>query len=73
MTEKDKVTEAKGAEQLALSCDGIIVGKNMEEGDVLYSYMTVDELKRWEGQLTMLDEEGKTLFEEIRRTLRKYF
>jgi len=71
--EKEKVEEASPGDQLAISCDGIWVGKNVNEGDVLYPYMTVDELKRWENQLSMLSGDEKALFEEIRGMLRKYF
>ena len=71
--DKDKVEEAGPGDQLALSCDGIHIGKNAEEGDILYTYMTPDEIKKWESQLHMLGSEEKQLFEEIKRPLRKYF
>ncbi|MBI5046625.1 translation initiation factor IF-2 [Candidatus Micrarchaeota archaeon] len=71
--EKEKVTEAEVGDQLAISCDGIHIGKNVEAGELLYSYMTVDELKKWETQLTMLSDGEKELFEEMKRMLRKYF
>jgi len=71
--EKDKVEEALPADQLAASCDGVIIGKNVNEGDVLYTYMTADELKRWDMQLHLLNDHEKELFAEIRGMLRKYF
>jgi len=71
--EKEKVEEATAGDQLAISCDGISIGKNVNEGDVLYTYMTVDELKMWEERHTMLNDTEKTVLEEIRRMLRKYF
>jgi translation initiation factor 5B len=71
--EKEKVDEASAGDQLALSCDGVSMGKNVNEGDVLNTYMTVDEIKKWEEQLTMLSPAEKELFEEIRRALSKYF
>ena len=71
--EKEKVTEVSSGDQLAISCDGIMIGKNVNEGDILYTYMTGDELKKWETQLSMFNEQEKILFEEMKRLLRKYF
>ena len=71
--EKEKVTEASAGDQLAISCDGIYIGKNVAEGELLYTYMIVDELKKWDGQLHMLDEKEKELFGEIRRALVRSF
>jgi translation initiation factor 5B len=71
--EKEKVEEGEAGDQLAISCDGICVGKNVSEGDVLYTYMTMDEMKIWDGQLSMLGNDEKQVFEEIRKMLRKYF
>ncbi len=71
--EKEKVEEAGLGDQLAISCDGIVIGKNTNEGDVLYTYMTVDEIKKWETQAAMLNDSEKQVFEEIRRILKKYF
>jgi translation initiation factor 5B len=71
--EKEKVVEASVGDQLAISCDGISIGKNVNEGDVLYTYMILDELKKWDGQLHMLGAEEKELFGEIRRALVRSF
>ncbi|MDD5339741.1 MAG: translation initiation factor IF-2 [Candidatus ainarchaeum sp.] len=71
--EKEKVTEASAGDQLAISCDGISIGKNVAEGELLYTYMIVDELKKWDGQLHMLSEDEKALFAEIRRALVRSF
>ena len=71
--EKEKVEEAASGDQLAISCDGMFVGKDVSEGEVLYSYMTEDEMKRWDTQLSMLNDEEKAVFSEIRQILKKYF
>ena len=71
--DKDKVEEAGAGDQLAISCDGIMIGKNAGEGDVLFTYMTADEIKKWETQLHMLSDGERQLFEEIKKPLRKYF
>jgi translation initiation factor 5B len=71
--EKEKVEEAGAGDQLAISCDGIMIGKNVSETDVLYSYMTADEIVKWDSQTSMLNAEELAVFEEIRKLLRKYF
>ena len=71
--EKEKVDEAKLRDQIAISCDGIHIGKNANEKDILYTYMIVDELKKWEEQMELLNEDEKSVLEEIRKKLRKYF
>lgn len=71
--EKEKVEEAGSGDQLAISCDGIMIGKNVNESDVLLTYMTPDEIATWDGQLSMLSDEEKEVFEQIKRMLRKYF
>lgn len=71
--EKEKVDEATIGDQLAISCDGIHLGKNVEEGDTLYTYMTLDEMNDWAKKSDMLRGDEKEVFEEIKRLLRKYF
>lgn len=71
--EKEKVDEAKAGDQLALSCNGIDYGKNVQEGDLLYVAIRGDELKRWETRLSMLNEEEKTILEEVKKLQKKYF
>ncbi|MFH1785431.1 MAG: translation initiation factor IF-2 [Candidatus Micrarchaeota archaeon] len=71
--EKEKVEEAGVGDQLAISCDGIHVGKNVEPTELLYSYMNEDEIKKWDEQISMLNEHEKIVFEEMKKILRKYF
>ncbi len=71
--EKEKVAEASPGDQLALSCDGIAIGRNVAEGDVLYTYMILDEVKKWDGQLHMLSGPERELFAEIRGALVRTF
>ncbi|MBD3210513.1 translation initiation factor IF-2 [Candidatus Micrarchaeota archaeon] len=71
--EKEKVEQAKAGDQLAISCDGITIGKNVGKGDVLFTYMTKDELDRWTEKQDMLSEEEKRVFAEIKKILTRYF
>lgn len=71
--EKEKITEADAGDQLAISCEGTIIGKNVNERDVLYTYMTVDEIKHWTEKQDMLNDAEKELFGQIKKMLTKYF
>jgi translation initiation factor 5B len=71
--EKEKVDEAGSGDQLAISCDGIHIGKNVNPGDVLYTCMTKEELELWSKRQDMLNDEERELYEQIRRILTKYF
>jgi translation initiation factor 5B len=71
--DKEKVDEAKTGDQLALSCDGIDYGKNVQEGEILYVAMNKEELKMWESKISMLDEEEKAILEEVKKLQKSYF
>jgi len=71
--EKDKVDEATAAQQIAISCDGVYYGRNVNERDVLYVALTPDDIKGWEGRLDMLSGEEKAILEEVRQMQRRYF
>jgi translation initiation factor 5B len=71
--EKEKVDEAGKGDQLAISCDGIHIGKNVNSGEVLYTYMTKDEIDLWSQRQDMLNDDEKELYEQIRKMLTKYF
>ena len=69
--EKEKVNEAGPGDQLALSCDGIHIGKNVSEGETLYSHMLGHEIKAWQERLDMFNDSEKELFEEIRQIMKR--
>jgi hypothetical protein len=71
--EKEKVDSAEQGDQLAISCEGIHIGKNVSPGEILYSYMTLDEVNSWEKDLQSLTDPEKQLFEEIRRLVKVVF
>jgi len=70
--EKEKVNEATPPMQLAVSLDGITFGKEVKEGDVLYVYMTKDEMAKWDTQLNLLSDVEKELFGQTKRMLKKH-
>ncbi len=71
--EKDKVDEATNGMEVAISCDGVYHGKNVMENDVLYIFMTSDEIKLWESKREMLSGDEKSVFEEVKAMQKKYF
>ncbi len=71
--DKEKVDEAKKKDQLAISCDGISIGKNVSEGETLYTYMTKDEIDAWIEKESMLSDEQKEIFENQKRMLLRMF
>ena len=71
--EKKAVDEAIKGMQLALSCDGIYYGKNVNENDNLYVFMAEEDLAKWEKQMNLLNEEEKQLLQEMKAKVKKYF
>ena len=71
--EKEKVEEATAGQQIAVSCDGVYYGKNVNEMDVLYVALGPEDVKGWEGRLDMLSGEEKSILEEVRATQKRYF
>jgi translation initiation factor 5B len=65
--DKDKVDEATSGMQLALSCDGIFYGKDVTEGEELYTYISKAEIGRFDKQPSILNDEEKVLLDEIRK------
>ena len=66
--EKEKINEADAGKQVAISCDGIYYGKDVNEGDILYTYISKGEIERFEKQ-GVLAEDEKPVFEEIKKII----
>ncbi|NYZ76819.1 translation initiation factor IF-2 [Candidatus Micrarchaeota archaeon] len=67
--EKEKVEEAERGTQLAISCDGIYYGKDVCEGNILYTYITKAEITQFESQPGLLSDEERLVFEEIKKLI----
>ncbi len=65
--EKEKLEEATSGMQVAISCDGIYYGKDVCEGDTVYTYISKGEIARFDSQPSVLNDEEKMLLEEIRK------
>ncbi len=62
----ENVSEGKEGEQVAVSIDGATVGRNLKEGDVLYSFITKEEYKKLLDNKDLLKDSEKNILEEIR-------
>jgi len=69
--EKTKLEKADRGMEVALSCDSIVLGKDAKEGDILYTYMTKEELGAWQKNIDILNTEEKELLEEIKKIVSK--
>ncbi|MCK5474358.1 MAG: translation initiation factor IF-2, partial [Candidatus Aenigmarchaeota archaeon] len=67
----ENVTEGKLGEQVAVSIDGAVVGRNIKEDDILYSFILKDEYKLLSENLDILSEHEKNTLEEIREIMVK--
>jgi translation initiation factor 5B len=65
--EKEKLDEAKAGMQIAISCDGIYYGKDVQEGDILYTYISKGDIERFDSKPSILGDAEKALLDEIRK------
>lgn len=71
--EKKPIEEATKGMQLAISCEGVHYGKNVNENDSLYVFIGDDDFAKWETQMNLLSEEERQLLQETRSKLKRYF
>ncbi|MBI2079392.1 translation initiation factor IF-2 [Candidatus Micrarchaeota archaeon] len=71
--DKKSIDEATSGMEVALSCSGPTIGKDIIEGQELYVYLNSDEIKKWEERKDILSSEEKQVLEEVKRLTRKYF
>ena len=62
----ENVPEAREGEQIAVSIDGGIVGRNIKEGDTFYSSISKEEYKKLKDNEKILKDSEKNILEEIR-------
>ena len=68
-SEGENIKEAKKGDEVALAIEDVTIGRQLSEGDVLYPFISLDEIKGID--LEHLDEEGKALIKEIKDIQRK--
>ncbi|MEM3422518.1 MAG: translation initiation factor IF-2 [Candidatus Bilamarchaeaceae archaeon] len=69
--EKTKLEKASRGMEIALSCDSLVLGKDAKEEDILYTYISKEEIDEWEKNLNILNDEEKQLLEEIKKIVLK--
>ncbi|MFH1126715.1 MAG: translation initiation factor IF-2 [archaeon] len=68
--EKGKnVTVAEMGVQVAVSLDGAVVGRNIKEGDIIYSFLTKEDYKTLLEHATLLKDSDKNTLEDIRQIM----
>ncbi len=67
--EKEKLDEADIGKQVAISCEGIYYGKDVQEGDIVYTYIPKSEIEKFEGQPGVFTEDERQVFEEIKKII----
>jgi translation initiation factor 5B len=69
--EQKKVDKAEKNKQVAISMDNITIGRQLNEGDVLYSDMTENEFRKMKELKNLLTKEDIELLREISEIKRK--
>ncbi len=65
--DKERISEASAGDQLAISCDGVVIGRDLKEGEEFYSYINRFEVSEWEKRLEALGEDEREVLEEIKK------
>ncbi|MBS3152219.1 translation initiation factor IF-2 [Candidatus Woesearchaeota archaeon] len=69
--EGKKLTEAKRGEQLAISMPGITIGRQVKEGDILYSDLTEEQFRIYKKMKKLITDEDVNILKEIAELKRK--
>ncbi|RME53665.1 translation initiation factor IF-2, partial [Candidatus Woesearchaeota archaeon] len=70
--EKENVNSAPRGTQLAISLPGIIAGKHVGEGDILYSYLSEEEFRKLKSLVKFLTSDEKGALKEIAHIMREH-
>ncbi|MFO7711335.1 MAG: translation initiation factor IF-2 [Candidatus Woesearchaeota archaeon] len=69
--EQKNIEEAEKNKEVAVSMEGVIVGRQIKENDILYTAVSEDEFKRFKEFKKLLSQEEKDLLKEIADIKRK--
>ncbi len=61
---------AKAGERVAIGAEGVVIGRNVNEGDILISFLTREHISTWEKYSFLLSEDEKEALQEIKRSIR---
>ncbi len=69
--EKESVSEVEEGSKVAVSIENAVVGRNIEENDVLYSYITEEEFRKYKKHKDLLNSSEKIVLKEIAEIMRR--
>lgn len=69
--EQESLKEAEKGTQVAISFEGVTIGRQIREEDILYSEITEDEFRKMKEYSECLSEQEKSLLKEIAEIKRK--
>ena len=69
--EKDSAKELNKNEQAAIAMNNVTVGRQINEGDIMYSFMTEQEYRKFKENKHLLSDKEKELLKEICGIMRK--
>lgn len=69
--EKESITEAKKDDEVAVSINGVTVGRQIDEKDILYSGISEDEFRRFKKLKKFLKDKEVEVIKEIATQMRK--
>jgi translation initiation factor 5B len=69
--EQKNIESADKGKQVAISLPGVIVGRQIKEGDILYSFIPEEDFKKFKEYKQYLSEDEKNLLKEIAEMMRR--
>ncbi|MCB9358367.1 translation initiation factor IF-2 [Candidatus Woesearchaeota archaeon] len=69
--EKESVSEVEKGDEVAISMDRVTIGRQIEEGDILFSAVKEDDFRKFKELKKFLKEKEKEVLKEIASQMRK--
>lgn len=69
--EQEKIASAEKGRQIAVSMPDVIIGRQIKEGDILYSHIPEDDFKKFKEYKQYLTADEKALLKEIAEMMRR--
>lgn len=68
--EKKSLSEIESGKKVAVSLEGVTLGRQIKEGDVLYSFISESEFRKFKEKKELLKQEEKEVLKEIAELMR---
>ena len=69
--EKENITVAEKGDEVAISMDGVTVGRQIDENDILYTHISEDEFRKFKELKKFLKEKEKEILKDVAIMYRK--